>query len=197
MRVMIIPEDFTYDQYILKPLIQAMLNYLGKPRAKVVVCQDPQLGGVDQATNWDQIQDIIEQYGMIDLFLLCVDRDGKAGRRAKLDELEKQACEILPPRKRFFAENAWQEIEVWVLAGHDDLPKEWNWREIRNERDPKEHYFNPFAIQKGLLEYEPELVYKKLTEEAVGHYGSRIRNLCPEDIIVLEDKIRDWIEENL
>ena len=195
MRVMIIPEDFTYDQYVLKPLIQAMLNYLGKPRAKVAVCQDPQLGGVDQATNWEQIQDIIEQYGMIDLFLLCVDRDGKSGRRNKLDELEEQARRILPLQKRFFAENAWQETEVWVLAGHD-LPKEWNWREIRNERDPKEHYFIPFAIQKGLPEHEPELVYKTLAKEAVGRYGSRIRNLCPEDILVLEDKIRGWIEEN-
>ena len=194
MRVLIIPEDFTYDQYILQPLIQAMLNYLGKPRAKVRVCRDPQLGGVDQATNWVQIQEIIERYPMNDLFLLCVDRDGKSGRRNKLDELEEQAREILPSQKQFFAENAWQETEVWILAGHD-LPKEWDWKEIRNDRDPKEHYFNLFAIQKGLPEHEP-LTYKKLTKEAVGRYGSRIRKLCPEDILVLEDKIRDWIEQN-
>lgn len=194
MKVLIIPEDFTYDQHILQPLIQAMLTYLGKPRGKVRVCRDPQLGGVDQATNWVQIQEIIERYPMNDLFLLCVDRDGKSGRRSKLDELEEQAREILPPQKQFFAENAWQETEVWILAGHD-LPKEWNWQEIRNERDPKEHYFDPFAIQKGLPKKEP-LAYKKLAKEAVSRYGSRIRNLCPEDILVLENKIQGWIDQN-
>ena len=140
MRVLIIPEDFTYDQYMLKPLIQSMMTYLGKPRAKLLVCRDPMLGGVAQATNWENIAEIIERYKMIDLFLLCVDRDGKAGRRNRLNEIETQAAEILPANRVLFAENAWQEIEVWILAGHN-LPSDWSWQEIRQERHPKEKYF--------------------------------------------------------
>jgi len=45
---------------------------------------------------------------MVDLFLLCVDRDGNTTRRAKLDNIEGKAREILPDKKFFLAENAWQ-----------------------------------------------------------------------------------------
>lgn len=82
MNVLIIPEDFRNDQYVLQPIIEAMLKAEFAP-----------------------------------------------------------GC-------RFFAENAWQELEVWLLAGHD-LPREWSWQEIRQERDPKERYFVPFAKSRG------------------------------------------------
>ena len=192
MRVLVIPEDFTRDQYILKPLVEAMLKHLNRPRVKVTICRDPQLGGIAQATNWEQIEEILERYMMYDLFLLCVDRDGKAGRRDKLDELEQLAQARLPQKSAFFAENAWQEIEVWVLAGHD-LPAEWQWQTIRQELDPKELYFLPLAQSKGLPTNELELVYKTLTKEATPRYSSRIRKLCPEDIASLENKIANWM----
>ena len=35
MNVLIIPEDFRKDQYILKPILEAMLAAVGKPQAKV------------------------------------------------------------------------------------------------------------------------------------------------------------------
>ncbi|VAW40920.1 hypothetical protein MNBD_CHLOROFLEXI01-1573 [hydrothermal vent metagenome] len=194
MRVLIIPEDFTYDQYILKPLIQSMMTHLGKSRAKLLVCRDPMLGGIAQATDWDRIAEIIERYKMIDLFLLCVDRDGQAGRRNKLNEIEAQAAKILPANHAFFAENAWQEIEVWVLAGHD-LPTDWSWQEIRQEPNPKEKYFFPLAEQKGLPLTEQELIYKRLSKDAATQYSNRIRRLCQEDVAVLESKIKSWITQ--
>ena len=46
MKILVIPEDFRKDQYILKPIITAMMAKLGKPRTKVMVCQDPLLGGI-------------------------------------------------------------------------------------------------------------------------------------------------------
>lgn len=195
MRVLVIPEDFTYDQYILQPLVEAMIHYLGKPRAKVVVCRDPQLGGIAQATNWEQIEQIIERYPMVNLFLLCVDRDGEAGRRERLDQIEKLAAEILPEGHALFAENAWQEIEVWVLAGHD-LPGEWNWQEVRAEIHPKELYFLPFAEQKGLPLTELVQLYKALAGEAASRYSTRIRRICPEDILVLESKVQNWLSQS-
>ena len=185
MNVLVIPEDFRKDQYMLRPIIEAMLKSKGKI-AKVRVCMDPLLGGVTQALKWERIQAIIERHPMVDLFLLCVDRDGKAGRRKTLDKIEQRAERVLSPGKQFLAENAWQEIEVWVLAGHR-LSSNWSWSAIRAEIDPKELYFEPLARQKGLLQ-EPGEGRKTLALEAAKQYP-RIRNLCPE-IAELEARIQ-------
>lgn len=145
MNVLVIPEDFRKDQYMLKPIIAAMMKELGKPNAKVRVCQDPLLGGVSEALKWERIEEIINRYkGMVSLFLLCVDRDGREGRKGVLENIEQQAANILTPGRLLLGENAWQEIEVWVLAGHN-LPADWNWQDIRSEVNPKEIYFLPFA----------------------------------------------------
>lgn len=142
MRVLIIPEDPTLDQYILKPVIKAMLEEVGRPRANVEVCSDPILRSVEQAMRWERISGIIDQYPLVDLFLLIVDRDGDEHRRARLDNLQEQAATRLPTYRGFFAVHAWQEVEVWALAGCIDLPRAWQWQNIRSERDPKEAYFD-------------------------------------------------------
>ena len=49
MNVLVIPEDFRKDQYILKRLFRRLFQDLGKPAAHVVVCQDPLLGGIGEA----------------------------------------------------------------------------------------------------------------------------------------------------
>lgn len=188
MNVLIVPEDFRKDQYMLKPIIWAMMKELGKAKAKVRVCQDPLLGGVSEALKWENIQAILDRYRMVDLFLLCVDRDGKSGRQNSLRNLEQKSQEILKERQVFLAENAWQEIEVWVLAGHS-LPKDWNWQDIRAEVDPKEAYFLPFAEQQGLLS-SPGEGRKSLAESA--NY-QRICQLCPEDFANLEHRVRAWL----
>ncbi|MBR8834429.1 MAG: hypothetical protein DSM106950_10440 [Stigonema ocellatum SAG 48.90 = DSM 106950] len=191
MNVLVIPEDFRKDQYMLKPIFMAMMKEVGKPNVKVRVCQDPLLGGVNEALKWERIKEIIERYkGMVNLFLLCVDRDGKEGRKGALASIEQQAVNILTGGRLLLAENAWQEIEVWVLAGHD-LPSDWNWQVIRNEVNPKETYFLPLATQRKLLD-APGEGRKTLAEEAARRY-ERIRQLCPEDIADLEDRIRSFV----
>ena len=50
-RVLIIPEDPTYNGYILKPIIERMFGELGKPAAHVVVLTNPRLRGYTQATH--------------------------------------------------------------------------------------------------------------------------------------------------
>lgn len=190
MKVLVIPEDFRKDQYMLKPIIGAIMAKLGKPRAKVMICQDPLLGGVDEALKWENIESIINQYAMVDIFVLCVDRDGKEGRKNALAKIEEKAATILASGRLFLAENAWQEIEVWVLAGHD-LPRDWKWQDIRQEVHPKETYFLPFAEERNLLN-SPGEGRKTLTEQAVQRYN-RIRQLCPEDIVVLENRINSWM----
>ncbi len=192
MNILIIPEDFSKDQQILKPLIEAMFTQLGKP-AKVAVCQNPRLQGISQALNWQRIERIIEQYQWkVHLFLLCVDRDSVEGRKTQLTRLEEQANAILPIGRGFFAENAWQEVEVWVLAGHD-LPPEWKWHEVRQERDAKETYFLPFAARRDVAQQFDE-GRATLAKQAARRY-ERIRQLCPEDIAMLEERVRHWLAE--
>lgn len=190
MNVLIIPEDFVNDQYVLKPLIQTMMAAIGRPTANVRVCQDPRLRGVAQALDWNRLAPIIDRYqGMTDLFLLCVDRDGVPGRVAALDAIERRAVGLLASSRGFFAENAWQEIEIWVLAGHD-LPRGWAWAAMRAEVNVKEQYFHRFAESRGLLNH-PAQGRKTLAEEAAKRYD-RIRQRCPEDVARLHDRLSQW-----
>lgn len=176
-RVLVIPEDFRKDQYVLEPILTKMFESVGR-KAKVIVCRDPLLRGVSQALDWDRIQEIIVRYrAMVECFLLVVDRDGKATRRKALDGLEKQAAAALGPGKRFLAENAWQEVEVWLLAGHD-LPSDWAWKDVRAHENPKETYYLPFAQSRGVAS-EPAEGRSLLAREAASKYR-RIRKLCPE-----------------
>jgi len=191
VNVFVIPEDFRKDQFILKPIVQAMMAAIGKPRANVRVCQDPLLGGVTEALKWERIKEILDRYrGMVQVFLLIVDRDGKNGRRLSLRALEESAAKMLPEDRVFLAENAWQEVEVWLLAGHD-LPKSWGWQEIRQEVNPKEVYYEPLARERGVMG-GPGQGRKALAREAAEHY-TRIRSRCPEDLAALEERLSEAI----
>jgi len=185
-RVLVIPEDFRKDQYVLEPIISRMFEAIGK-KARVIVCRDPLLGGVDQALRWERIEEIVNRYrGMIECFLLVIDRDGKPGRRASLDHLETRVAEIAPG-KRFLGENAWQEVEVWLLAGHD-LPADWAWKDVRAHDNPKEAYYRRFAEQRGVAA-EPAEGRGTLGREAAARY-SRIRQLCDE-VAALERRLAE------
>ena len=112
MKVLIIPEHPSNDHYILKPLFTRLLRNIGSTSVRVEVCQDPVLGNVDQALRLTRLKEIVEQYvGMTDIFILCVDRDGIVSRRKTLDHIEKELGSL------FLAENAWEELETWALAG--------------------------------------------------------------------------------
>ncbi len=109
MNVLVIPEDFRNDQYLLKPLFKRLFASLGRRRTRIRVCQGPLLGGVGEALKTERIREIMDQHrGMTDIFVLCVDRDGETGRRARLTEIE----EKLGDDCRLFAENAWEEVET-------------------------------------------------------------------------------------
>ena len=188
MRVLVIPEDFARDQFVLRPIVKRMLAEAGYPRAALEICPDERLSGISRATDWTIISSILDDYrAMVNLFLLCVDRDGDENRRASLDYIERQARAALPAGRLLLAENAWQEIEVWVLAGHD-LPSSWGWHSVRSEVNPKEAYFEPFARQRG-VDGDPDGGRKILADEAARRYD-RIRQLCPEDVASMENRIR-------
>lgn len=188
VNVLIIPEDFRKDQYVLRPIIEAMMKAHGV-KARVNVCTDPLLGGIGEALKWERLVQILDQYrGMVRLFLLLVDRDCDVNRRTRLDNLEARAKQHLAaPDKLLLAENAWQEVEVWALAGQRDLPPAWKWREVREHRDPKEHYYDKYAERRGLLRgpYEGR---QTIASESARNY-ERILQLCPEDLGALHQRV--------
>lgn len=187
MNVLIIPEDVKKDQFILKPIFARLLKVLGASSAKVQVCQNPRLRGVDQALNSEQLAQIIDRYAaMTDLFIICVDRDGDVNRRVRLDQIEREFEGIRP----FLAENAWEEIETWALAGLN-LPNEWRWPVVRAEQHVKEAYFDKLVDQLGLTDSLGG------GRDVLGREASRriraIRQKCPEDFDSLAQRLQTLI----
>lgn len=185
MNVLLIPEDFRNDQYLLEPLFAALFRALGRPNARVRVCRDPLLGGVTEALDVKRLDEVVVRYkGMVDLFIVCVDRDGNSGRRARLDGIERafrESCVLM-------AENAWEELETWTLAGLD-LPADWRWTDIRAEVSVKERYFAVLARQRGLAD-APGGGRRPLGIEAARRVNV-IRQKCPEDFGTLASRIGD------
>lgn len=187
MRVLVIPEDFRNDQYLLKPLFDRLFKTLGKPKARVKVCWDPLLGGVTEALKSNRIQEIVDQHdGMTDIFILCVDRDGVEGRQQSLDRIESEFGQ----ERTFVAACAWEEIETWALAGVD-LPATWSWADVRAEIHVKETYFDILAKQRGVAD-EPGRGRKTLGKEAARNIVE-IRRKCPEDFGALVQRIETII----
>ena len=183
MKVLIIPEDFRNDQYILKPLFSRLFRSLGRGPVRVRVCQDL-LGGVGEALKAERLAEIVQDYeGTADVFILCVDRDGELGRRQRLDQLESQFGNGV----QFLAENAWEEIETWVLAGLN-LPNDWPWADVRSEVHVKETYFEPLVAERG-LSASPGRGRKVLGEEASRRI-SAIRQKCPDDFDALAQRLQ-------
>ena len=187
MNVLVIPEDFRKDQFILKPLFSGLFRAIGKPRARVVVCKEPLLGGIGGAMKSERIAKIVKKHeGMTHIFILCVDRDGDMNRRQRLNALEKE----FGVGRTFFAENAWEEIETWLLAGMD-LPTNWRWHDVRAEVSVKERYFKPLALERGVTD-TPDGGRKVLGEEAARKIDV-IRQKCPEDFNALAQRLATFI----
>ena len=183
MRVLVIPEDFRKDQYILKPIFSRLLGSIGSSSVRVEVCRDHLMGGIGEALKSERLTEVVEQHrGMTDIFILCVDRDGEVGRRHRLDDIEAE----LQGRCVFLAENAWEEVETWALAGLD-MPSSWRWADVRAEVQVKERYFEPFAALRGLSD-SPGGGRKELGEEA-SHRINAIRQKCREDFDALAGRL--------
>ena len=86
----------------------------------------------------------------------------------------------------FFAENAWEELETWVLAGLR-LPKKWQWADVRAEISVKERYFDVLARRRGVAD-APGGGRKPLAEEAARRIDA-IRRKCVDDFDALARRI--------
>jgi len=186
--VLIIPEDFTKDEHILKPFIEEVLREAGRPKAVVRVCRDPNFQGISECLKVERLRnEVVRRYPMVNLFLLIVDADGKAGRADALDHVVSQMKGDLDGRT-FFAEMARQEVEILLLAGHVLSPG-WSWGDIRSDPDVKNTYFRELVKREG-TENQPHQGRKVLMRTAMRNW-SRIKSRCVEETTGLASRIRD------
>lgn len=181
MKVLIIPEDPTKDQYILKPVVERIFRELGLT-ARVEVLRDPHLTSINQALDSQQLSAIVNENPMIQLFLLMVDRDCENyNNTAKSQERVKEHA------GRMLSCIAREEIEVWMLALHLEFRD--GWKKLRKDCHPKEAYAQPFLKAKGWtldLGGGYKRAMKSLTEQ-----WKALLQLCPELADLAED-IRRW-----
>ncbi len=183
MRVLVIPEDPTLDQYILKPIIERVLAEAGGT-GRVEVLQNPRMRGATHALNAGIVREIIEDNSMIDLFVLAVDRD--CDRDGNVGLAEARANEH--PGKLLSC-LAVEEVEVWMLALHRQSLRT-PWSEVRSDCDPKERHAEPFLDR---MEWSLGVGggRKRAMRDLAGQWQSLV-SVCPE-LAELRDRVRAWI----
>jgi hypothetical protein len=187
-KVLVISEDFTNDQHILKPVLQKVVEEAGKPNAVVQICLDPKFQGISECLKIHRLRtEVLRRYPMIDLFLLVVDRDGRESRAAELEYVERELKADLRGAQRFLAEMARQEVEILLLAGHR-LETSWKWKKIREDPDVKDTYFQHLVEREGTA-LAPQEGRKELMRMAIRNWP-RIRRRCPEETTGLASRIR-------
>lgn len=182
-RVLIIPEDPTLDQHILKPVVERIFVDLQR-KARVEVLRDPHLTGISQALSGEVVKEVVEDNQMMDLFLLIVDRDCENyGNTAKAEARRKEHAKVL------IATLAQEEVEVWPLALHrTDLGP--SWATIRKECHPKERYFDSLIKEKDWLGTVGK--GRKRAMRSMGKNWQGLLELCPE-IKDLKMAIKEWL----
>lgn len=184
MRVLIVPEDPTLDQHVLKPVVERLFRDLGV-RCRVDVLRDPHISGISQALDPGVIAGVILDNPMIDLFLLAVDRDcDRFGNTAKArDRCREHAG-------RLIAVVAREELEVWALALHRrDLGV--RWQDVRAACDPKEDYWDPFIAGKRWLGTVGKGRKRAMRDLGAGWAG--LLQVCDE-LGELRETIRGWLD---
>ena len=180
-RVLIVPEDPTWDRYILKPLIETMLARLNKPQAKVKILENPRVQGLSDVKA--KLAKVVDRHRHYQWLPLLVDADGN-DRSEEFRSIEKRYTS--PP---MLCCAGVQEIEAWLLAGHiDRLPEPWS--QIRAEVSLKETYFRPFMNQHGDLT-RPGAGRETLMAATLNNYPGLL-DRCPE-LATLETRIQETI----
>lgn len=181
LQVLVIPEDQTYNGYILLPIVKRVLFELGKPNARVSMLPDPKLNGYPHAVSAIR-GDLIRRYKHVGLWLFLPDAD-------RADDLRWLESELGEHGINLFCCAAQPEVEAWLLAGHrDKLPIPWG--DVRQHAHMKEDVFEPFLKEYGDRR-SPGGGRERLVRETLNNYRGLL-DVCPE-LRQLEGRLRAFL----
>jgi hypothetical protein len=177
--VLVVPEDPTYNGYLLRPLCKRVLREAGRSNANIIVLPQPRVQGYAHAKQL--LEDLIPRnWWHFELILFIPDADGKAeSRRDEFKRLEQLAQRRARPVKLICCA-AEQELETWLLSGHLEKLKGlgWLWQETQAEVSVKERFFQPFLDRYG-DPATPSQGRERLMQEALANYTG-MKQRCPE-----------------
>lgn len=174
-RVALICEDHTLDQYILRPVAEALLREIGKPRAIVRPVTDPRLKGLGDLRK--ELPNLIKRYGPIsDLVIVAIDADCEDGQEGRVSRAASFAS-LLQHAENAVLVVAIQELEVWAMwgaRGRLDVP----WSTVRAECHPKEVYFERLLTNADAR--QPGRGRTRLIAESLASGWASLATGCPE-----------------
>lgn len=140
-RVLVIPEDPQQNGYILKPLLECVLEAAGKPRAKVKVLTNPRIQGYAQAVETIR-GNLVERYSFYNAWVFVPDAD-----RASPAAMEHLETDLRKRGVTLLCCPAEPEVEIYAcIAYREQLG---NWSEARRHPRFKEHLFAPLLEEHG------------------------------------------------
>lgn len=182
MKVLVVCEDPTHDQFVVKPVVERALEELGLRNARVSILDDPHLRGFPDLMK--ELPDIVADARMEGLIIVVADNDGGRGNnRAKLENAAKADPRIVPCC-------AVEEVETWMLALHRDR-LDAPWAKVRNHPDVKEAFALPFLTAQGQVHGPGG--GRKAAMKAIGQGWRGLLDLCSE-ITDLMEAIRRALE---
>ncbi len=181
--VLVIPEDPTWNGYILKPLAKALLDDAGKPNAKVKLLENPHVGGYEQALSAIR-GELPDLYRFFDLWLFFPDAD-----RASADAMDNLETELRARDISLLCCAAQPEIEIYACVAFCDNLRG-TWEEARTHPRMKEEFFEPLLQTHGDRRQagggREEMITSSLRSL------QRLFQLCPET-----QRLRDRIAAHL
>lgn len=179
-RVLVVPEDATYDQYILKPLVEALLDRAGRPANRVTILGRTGPQGFESAVDYCRHQLVDSPHS--DLVLFMPDRDhmdGQEGRPDRTAQLQALETDVRRQGFPFVVCAAIEEVEVWLMAGHPEKLQELdlNFPQVRTELKPSQGSFRRFITRFG--DRSPGQGRKNLAIAAARDLDRVLRS-CPE-----------------
>ncbi|MEX0717372.1 MAG: hypothetical protein WD066_12330 [Planctomycetaceae bacterium] len=186
MKVLVIPENPTLDQHVLKPVVERIFEDLRRS-VRVKILTDPHLNGVTEALDPRMVEHITRTYAMTDLFLLIVDRDCIETRIHQLQQREHESAAI---GKTLIGCLAIEELEAWPLAVHWSRKSKVKWQDVRANCHPKEAYFEPLVEEQGWAASAGR--GRKAAMRELSGSWKRLQSRCPE-IRELTGRIGEWL----
>ena len=182
VRVLVIPEDPTFNGHILAPLVRALVTDAGRPSARVQVLANPRVQGYVQARQVI-LNRLSGRYRWYDLWLFFPDAD-----RANDDAMRKLEAELEAQEISLLCCPAQPEVEIYACAAfrRDLRDMKRTWADIRTDTRLKEDIFKPLLKKHG----DPDLPgegRERMTTQSVKNLPLLYR-LCPE-LQVLRDRI--------